>query len=231
MSSTTSIHPDAVLEALLAKATRANVRRTLNALHELCRKNYQAGMHDFSIAFIGRKAEEAGVFSYRSLYNQAAQVYRELIQAWAAYSGPARALPPRAQASYGYLMKIQDPAVRILVQQVIAERDSLKAQLNLLKGTTLGSIDLRPLGASIVSDPENGPKAVLMPAAQLTEPEREALKAAISAEFLENEGWYEGERYEIRVKKSKRIVFQRGFTSAIRKLLGVEPLKNSKVVS
>lgn len=223
MPSTTSIHPDAVLEALLAKPSRSNVKRTLNALHDLCRKHYQAGMRDFSIACIGRKAEEAGVFSYRSMYNQAAQIYRDLLQAWRAYSGPPRVLPPKTQASYGYLMKIQDPAVRILVQQVISERDTLRSQINLLKGTTLGTIDLRPLGASIVSDPENGPRTVLMPAAQLTESERESLRAAISPNTLYDNGWLEGERSEIRVELTGRIVFERGFTSAIRKVLGEKP--------
>ena len=230
MSSTTSIHPDEVLEALLAKPSRANVKRTLNSIHDLCRNHYQAGMRDFSLACIGRKAEEAGAFSYRSLYNQAAQVYRDLIQAWAAYSGPSRAVLPKARAKYDYLMKIQDPALRILVQQVIAERDTLRYDMNMLKGANLGTIDLRPLGAQIVSDPENGPMPVLMPAAQLMEDERLALKAALSPKFLEDQGWYEGDRGEIRVERTKRIVFERGYTSAIRKVLG-QSQPGVKVVS
>ncbi len=35
MSSTTSIHPDPVLQALLAKASRSNIKRTLIALHDI----------------------------------------------------------------------------------------------------------------------------------------------------------------------------------------------------
>ncbi|MCE1204922.1 MAG: hypothetical protein LWW79_10000 [Holophagaceae bacterium] len=220
MSSTTSIHPDKVLDALLSAPRRANVKRTLNSLHDLCRKYYQGGFRNFTLACIGRKAEHAGLFSYRSLYNNKAQAYRDLIQAWASYSGPSQELPSKVQARYDFLMKIQDPAVRILVQQVIAERDTLKFDMNLLKGTTLGTIDMRPLGANIISDPESGPTAVLMPTAQLTPSERKALLSAISPKFLEGEGWIEGERGEIKDKRTTRIVFEMGFSSAIRKLLG-----------
>lgn len=223
MSSTTRIHPDAVVEALVARATRSNVKRTLRALHDLCQKHYEAGARDFSLSCIGRKAEECGIIGYRSLYNQSSEIYRELVAMWSAYSGPARALPPKAPTRDDYLMKIQDPAIRILVQRVIAERDSLKAQLNLLKGTTLGTIDLRPLGMNISSDPESGPRAVLMLSAQLSERERAALKGAISHQKMKDEGWVEGPQGEISVEGSKRVVFDRGFTSAMRKVLGEMP--------
>ena len=43
MSSTTDVHPDAVLESLLAKAERSNRRNNLTRMHELCRKQHEAG--------------------------------------------------------------------------------------------------------------------------------------------------------------------------------------------
>lgn len=218
MSYTTNIHPDAVFKAIQAKGARSQVQRTLEKIHEICRKQYELGSRDFSISTIGRICEQQEVIKGRVLYNATSRDYKELIQAWAAYAGPPIAPPPKELASHSYLLRIEDPAIRSIVQATIAERDMLRAQINQLKSTTIGTVDMRPLGASIASTPDNTPFAVLEMSAQLTEPEREALKAAISPEFLANEGWEEGERGEI--KKGGRVLFQRGYISAIRRLLG-----------
>jgi hypothetical protein len=53
----------------------------------------------------------------------------------------------------------------------------------------------------------------------LTSMEREALERAISAELLVKEGWSEGPRGEI-VAASGRRVFDNGFATGLRKLLG-----------
>jgi len=228
MSSTTNIHPDEVLQALLAGPQRNQVKRTLRDLHDLCRRHYEGGYRDFSIASIGRKAEEAGLFVAKILYNQTSKIYKDIIAAWGAYAGPPLVIPKKILASQAYLLRIDDPAIRMIMQATIAERDSLKAQINLIKNSHPGTVDLRPLGANIVSHPEAGPIAVLMQDAALTEGEREALKAGISPEFLQDEGWVEGEHGEI--KKGRRVVFKPGFTSAIRKILG-EPRSGVKEVS
>lgn len=231
MCSTTNIHPDAVLDALLAKPCRSNVTRTLNALHEICQRHYAAGLRDFSVASIGRKAEEAGLIAYRSLYNQASRIYRDLIMAWATYAGPSISVPAKTLASHDYLMRIHDPAIRMIMQGIIAERDTLKAQLNLIKGSDLGRgvIDKRPVGAAVISNPRTGPTSVVVPDHRLNESELEALKAAISPEFFKDEEWEEGERGEI--KKGRRIVFKHGYTTAIRKILGYNPQTAVKVIS
>jgi hypothetical protein len=230
MSSTTNVHPEEVLKALLAQPRRSNVKRTLQALHDLCRKNYEAGVRDFSIAGIGHKAEEAGLFVSGILYNPSSKAYKDLITAWGVYAGPIVAVPKKNLASYQYLMRIEDPAIRTIMQGVIAERDTLKAQINLIKGSNLGIVDLRSPRAMLVSHPEAGPTAVLMPDAQLMEVEREALRHAISAKFLADECWSEGERGEIKNAKG-RILFKHGFTSAIRKILGEQPQLGVKVGS
>jgi hypothetical protein len=49
-------------------------------------------------------------------------------------------------ASHEYLMRIEDPAIRSIMQAIIAERDKLKAQLNVLKANTQVTVDRRPLG-------------------------------------------------------------------------------------
>jgi hypothetical protein len=178
-------------------------------------------MRDFSIACIGRKAEEAGLLTYRTLYNPTSQVYRDLIQAWGAYSGPPIVIPAKSLASNNYLLRIEDPAIRMIMQSIIAERDRLKAEMNMLKGSKYGIIDLRPLGATFHSDPKAGSMAIMTMGAQLTEPEREALLAAISPKFLKDQGWSEGKRGEI-LNVNERVLFLHGFTWAIRKALGID---------
>lgn len=105
------------------------------------------------------------------------------------------------------------------MQTIIAERDQLKAQLNVLKANTQVTVDRRPLGAAIAAAPGTQPVTVLAPSAQLTPSEREALRNVVSADYLENQGLREGSLGEI-VNGRGRTVFEVGFARAIRKAIG-----------
>ncbi|RDK05265.1 gamma-mobile-trio protein GmtX [Cupriavidus lacunae] len=218
MNGKTDIHPDAVLESLLAKGGRSNRRSGLAKLHEICRRQHETGSRDFSLPAIGRLAEGEGIMKGRVLYNAQSADYRTLIEAWGAYAGPPAPKPPKTLASHEYLMRIEDPAIRSIMQAIIAERDKLKAQLNVLKANTQVTVDRRPLGATIAAAPETQQVTVLAPSAQLTPSEREALKKAVSADYLENQGLREGSYGEI-VNARGRTVFEVGFARAIRKVL------------
>ncbi len=213
MNDKTEIHPDAVLEALLAKGGRSNRRANLAKLHELCRRQHEAGSRDFSLPAIGRLAEAQGIMKGRVLYNAQSADYRTLVEAWAAYAGPPAPKPPKTLASHEYLMRIEDPAIRSIMQAIIAERDKLKAQLNVLKANTQVTVDRRPAAA-----PGTQPVTVLAPSAQLTPSEREALQNAVSADYLDSQGLREGSHGEI-VNARGRTVFEVGFARAIRKVL------------
>jgi hypothetical protein len=219
MSTTTQIHPEAVFESLMAKGARAQRRRNLARVHELCRAQYNVGSRDFSLPSIGRLCEAQGVLKGRVLYNAQSADYRTLIEAWAAYAGPPAPTASKPLASYEYLMHIEDPAIRSIMQAIIAERDKLKAQLNVLKVHTQITVDRRPLGATIVSASSTQPVAVVTMSAQLTQSERNALQNAISREFLEDQDWQEGSHGEITTAKG-RTLFDVGFARAIRKVLG-----------
>ncbi|CAN7444845.1 gamma-mobile-trio protein GmtX [Cupriavidus necator] len=218
MTGTTDIHPNAVLESLLAKGGRSNRRAALAKMQELCRRQHESGSRDFSLPAIGRLAEAEGIMKGRVLYNAQSADYRTLIEAWAAYAGPPAPKPPKTLASHEYLMRIEDPAIRSIMQAIIAERDKLKAQLNVLKANTQVTVDRRPLGATIAAAPGTQPVTVLAPSTQLTPSEREALRNAVSADYLENQGLREGSHGEI-VNARGRTVFEVGFARAIRKLL------------
>ena len=218
MNGATDIQPDAVLESLLAKGGRSNRRASLAKMHELCRRQHEAGSRDFSLSAIGRLAEAEGIMKGRALYNAPSADYRALIEAWAAYAGPPVPKPPRTLASHEYLMRIEDPAIRSIMQAIIAERDKLKAQLNVLKANAQVTVDRRPLAAPVEAVPHAQPVTVLAMAVQLTPSEREALQKAVSAHYLEERGLREGSHGEI-VNVRGRTVFEVGFARAIRKVL------------
>jgi hypothetical protein len=115
-------------------------------------------------------------------------------------------------------MRIEDPAVRSIMQAIIAERDKLKAQLNILKANTLVTVDRRPLGATVSAASGTQPVTVLALAEQLTQSEREALQKAVSADYLEERGLKEGSHGEI-VNERGRTVFEVGFARSVRKVL------------
>src|ERR1700688_795817 len=88
MNDMTSIHPNAVLESLLAKGGRSNRRANLVKMHDLCRRQHEAGSRDFSLPTVRRLPEAEGIRKGRALYNAQSADYKALIEAWAAYSGP-----------------------------------------------------------------------------------------------------------------------------------------------
>lgn len=219
----TDIHPDTVLDALLAKMPRSNKAANLKALHEICRRQYDTlseSVRDYSLPSIGRLCEARGVFKARVLYNAASADYVALINVWAAYSGPASVKapkPPKVPTSHEYLMRVEDPAIRQLMQAAISERDSLRAQVNMLKSQTSVVIDRRPLGATFPQ--EVGSTPILEPKARLTGSEREALEKSISVDRLARVGCIIGSRGEIK-DRDGRTLFEVGFVDAVRKILG-----------
>ena len=127
-----------------------------------------------------------------------------------------------------WLLQIDNPAVRSLVQSVVKERDMLMAQLNSLKSKEISTIDRRPFGANVVAN-SKGTTTVLEISAQLTGSEREALEAAISPAFLSGQEWHEAERGAIQ-KDSGAPLYQPGYTDAIRRILGRPKNPNPKKV-
>jgi hypothetical protein len=221
MKSAMDIPPDAVLASLLDKGGRSNRLANLRKIHELCRRQHAAGSRDFSLPAIGRLAEAEGILKGRALYNAPSADYRALIQTWATYSGPAAPKPSKTLASHEYLMRVEDPAIRSIMQAIITERDKLKAQLNVLKANTQITVDRRPLGAPVSARPWVQAIDVLALSRQLTPSERDALQKAVSANYLEDRGLKEGSHGEI-VNERGRTMFEVGFARAIRKVLSAD---------
>ena len=222
MNSTTVVSPNALLDALLAKGGRSQRLENLKKMHELCRQQYAAGERDFTLPNIGRLAEDMGIMKGRALYNAPSADYRTLIEAWAVYAGPVSLKPPKPLASNEYLNRIQDPALRSYMQLVIVERDKLKAQLNILKGQSSVTIDRRPTIDASMEAREQPSAVVYSLATLLTESEREALQKAADPNFLASMGLQEGSHGEI-LNDRGRVIFEVGFTRAIKKILNIPP--------
>ncbi|MFG6459831.1 gamma-mobile-trio protein GmtX [Roseateles sp. BYS96W] len=205
-------HPESTLEQLLAQKPRPQKAKNLLAIHEVCRAQHAAGSRDLTVNAIGKLCEEQGILKARGLYNEPAKDYRALIEAWAVLAGPPVPKQDKKLATDEYVDRIPDPATRTLVRSVIAERNKLLAQLNTLKAATVIQVDRRPALAAATG----GPTAA---SASLTESERDALKKAISPEFLESKAWVEVEWGEI-LDAGGWSLFDPGFATGLRKLLG-----------
>ncbi|MFG6412475.1 gamma-mobile-trio protein GmtX [Roseateles sp. DC23W] len=204
--------PDTVFQELLAANPRPQKVRNLNALHELCRDHHATGGRDFTLPTIGKFCQDKGIFAKgRALYNEPAADYRKLIEAWARLAGPAPVKVRKELSTDEYVSRIPDPAIRMLVQSTIAERNKLKSQLNMLRSTKVLEVDRRPV---VDVQPLIG-----NPAAGLTASEKEALAKAVSKKFLDRKGWEEIALGEI-VDESGRTLFDPGFGTGLRKLLG-----------
>lgn len=203
------IHPDVLLAELISKGGRPLRLRNLNLIHEICRSQYDAGSRDISISSIGKLCETAGILKARGLYNAPLADYRKLILCWSEFTGTPVKKPVKELASEEYINRIDDPAIRAMVQRAIAERNKLRAQINTIKSNTKIIIDRRPARAGIESE--------LKP--NLTNSERTALTKAISQKFLDGNNWREVDLGEI-VNSRGMTVFDPGFATAIRKIVG-----------
>lgn len=224
MPNETSVHPDEVLTAILAKGNRRDKEEKLRKLHQLCFDEYSRHSQearDLSLANMARTAESHGLFKSRTIYNKQSEDYVALIRAWEAYNGPKASKVRKKQLSpvekYAFLKKIDDPAIRSLCHMALIERDKIRVELNMLKSITVIPIDMRPLGAEIVKGSTN--VAIIESAAQLTDSERKALTAAIDPRNLAQRKWRLGDTGEV-LDERQRFIFNPGFATAIIKILG-----------
>lgn len=205
--------PEEFFARLMKKGGRPQKLKNLEKLQELCRNQAAAGSRDFSRANLSKLLDEHKIFAGRSLYNSQAADYCSLIDCWQLHAGPPPLKVPSATVTEQYIERISDPAIRALVTSLSVERRKLRTELDILKSEKTFIVDRRP--------PKLADSSTVMQAGiSLTDSERQAVKKAISQDFLERQGWREVELGEI-VNKMGRPVFDPGYATALRKLLGV----------
>lgn len=208
------VNPHIVLEELCSRAT-ARTTAALEALHFVLEQQSQSSSLDFSIATVGKLSQEQGGPSTQTIRNRTGKHFQQLIDAWAAYAGTTRKKPFSVRQKQllnnndqHILESIDDPVIRAVVGSLIAERNKYRDQLNVLKANTDIVIDrtakFQPKEATSTN--------------QLTPIELEALKAAISDEFMDEQRWIVMPTGQVKDENGIEI-YKRGYVNGLHKLI------------
>lgn len=209
------MHPDELFSKLYENASKRK-KETLELINNVCKEQSERDIKDFSICTIARLIADEGGPSEQALRNKNGEDYRALIRQWAEFSETTTKKLKKAKTSTlndDILSSISEPTTRALVGMIIAENKKLKRENSLLKEQTTFTIDMRP-----VSDISSNKEAVIVePSYNLTDTEIDALRNAISNEFMKHQGWT-ADNYG-RVKGNGIQVYKAGYVTAIKKIL------------
>ncbi|MGP4945291.1 gamma-mobile-trio protein GmtX, partial [Pseudoalteromonas nigrifaciens] len=139
-----------ILEDLkIGKTSRT--QDSLNKLNALLEARFNAGEKDYSIATIGRVSKAEGGVGTVSIRNKTGEHFRLLIDAWATKANTTMKKPPVPQSrlldvpsDMDLLKRLDDPAMRAVFGQIIAEKNKLKAENRILKQSAEVVVDMRP---------------------------------------------------------------------------------------
>ena len=211
-----------IFEDLKSKASTRQAK-SLDILNEVLKAQYDARHHNFSIAEIARLSVDRGGPSASTIRNKTGLIFRQLIEAWAAQAGTTMKLPANTIANGKRVPKdnelltlIEDPVVRAVFGQIIAERNRFRNELNTLKANSNLMIDLRPKHKP--NRTMHSGTVQVLPALTLNEMEIEALKGAVSERLFERRDWSVSQAGQVKDENGREI-FKHGFVSAIKKIL------------
>lgn len=209
------MHPDELFSKLYENASTRK-KKTLELINNACKKQSESSTKDFSIGTIARLIIDDGGPSEQALRNKNAEDYRALIKLWANHCDTTTKKPKKEKASTlndDILANVSDPTTRALVGMLISENKKLKRENSLLKEQTTLTIDMRP-----INDINSNKDVVIVnPSYNLTDSEIDALRNAISNEFMNHQGWTI-DKFG-RVKESGIQVYKAGYVTAIQKIL------------
>jgi hypothetical protein len=211
------MHPDDLIDQLKTTATPRK-QKTLDLIHEVCREQYERGSKDFSVATIARIAANRGGPSKGAIHNATGDDYKGLIKVWAEHTGGVtRKVRQVSENPYSALIdKIENPALRSMMNGVLAENRQMRREITLLKAEGNRVIDMRPQSTG---QREN---VQILPASYgLYSTEIEALRHAVSAHLLEDEGWTTDAEGRV-LNDTKRPIYKPGYVTAIRKIIGAD---------
>lgn len=220
----TQINPDEVLENLKATCGNRRSKDNLDILHGVCQRQKEGNSKDFTLPTIGELSSKANGPGYTSIRTTDAsgQRFQQLITAWANYTGGVTSQSKRENKQENQPPTLADllqkagvdAALVALVGRLEVEHRKAVNALNVAKSQGEVIVDRRKIAhqAAPSATPE------VLPATTLTYMEREALQTALSAEFLEQEGWSIDKSGRIKNDK-KRTIFKAGFATALRKML------------
>jgi len=215
--------PEVFLEEL-CKGADPRKERSLKLIYTICTEQHERGSKDFSVATIGRLSSERGGPSAGAIRNKTGEAYRAIIKAFAdSVGGINRKVAPVEPSAVDQILEgVTDPVLRTRISLMLAEIESLRAQL-------LAARHLAAQNAVVNLADYHGPKQenpvcelgqveVLSPCPEFTSLEIRALRGAISDKTFTHWGWHAEENGRIRTETGQ-VVFGAGFITAIRKIL------------
>ena len=218
------IDTNMLLEGLKENKSQ-RTRNSLDKLNSLLESRFKRGLKDYSIASIGRASQETSGIGTVSIRNKSGEHYRLLIDAWAAKAKTTMKKPPVPHSrkndmplEMDLLKRLDDPALRAVFGQIIAEKNKLKAENRILKRDTEIIIDNRPNKIICTPTTVHGIEATSSLKNVLLDSEIEALKDSIDEEKIAKLGWEVTESGAIK-NEHKRPLFKVGFVIAIQKVI------------
>lgn len=205
--------PNEVYEAVLSQLKSSRSRKSLAAIHEVCKEHHSSGAVDFKIATIAKLGVNRGVPSAQTIRNKTGEPYRAVIDAWQALGDQKKKeIKGRITPSgkYDWVDELGSPTHRYLVLDLIAQVRHLRAENKGFASIKKLDIDLRSVSEAAVE--------AKLP--NFLTHELDALKEAISDEFLSRQGWVRGARGSITDQNGK-VIFRNGFVDVIEKVLSL----------
>lgn len=198
---------------------------SLDKLNILLESRFKEGEQDYSIATIGRLSKAENGIGTVSIRNKSGEHYRLLIDAWATRANTTMKKPPAPHSrkhdipsDMELLKHLDDPALRAVFGQIIAEKNKLKAENRILKQNAEVIIDLRP--NHVVQAKQVTQEVQILPSLNnvLRDSEIEALKDSIDEIRIMQRGWTVSELGAVR-DENNRPLFKVGFVQAIQAVL------------
>lgn len=221
-------HPDITLTELKANIGK-RAYPNLDVVHVVCREIHGASApnKDFSPSTVGRLTQSRNGPSLNTLLSPGGKHFRTLIHAWAAYSGTDTRRPnysEREPVKDDIMDAITDPVLRSMVGGKLAELRRVRAELNLLKSKTVGTVDLRPRVEGGPATPPTGDTLteVVLDVPKLVPAERAALEQVLDEKWRTRAGLRSGANGEVAALRPFRTgedILPVGFLDAVQALL------------
>lgn len=219
-----SVDVNVILEDLKSNKSQ-RTKDSLDKLNALLEAHFNAGEKDYSIATIGRISKANGGVGTVSIRNKTGKHFRLLIDAWATKANTTMKKPlvPQSKqrgipSDMDLLLRLDDPALRAVFGQIIAEKKKLKSENHILKKNVEVVVDMRPNQVIHVEQVHQG--VAVLPALNglLLPSEIEALEDAINEQKMIQRGWTVLKHGAVK-DEHERPLFKNGFVFAIQKVL------------
>lgn len=219
-----SVDVNLILEDLKSNKSQ-RTKDSLDKLNTLLEARFNTGEKDYSIATIGRISKADGGVGTVSIRNKTGDHFRLLIDAWATKANTTMKKPlvPQsrllaAPSDIDLLKRLDDPALRAVFGQIIAEKNKLKKENCILKQKADVTVDMRPNQAIHAEQVHQGVTVLSALDGLLLPGDIEALEDAINEDKIAQRGWIVS-KYGAVKDEYDRPLFKNGFVLAIKKVL------------